>query len=253
MEDKIIIKSLANNHIKEITKLNIKKYSKDSDVFLVEGKHLVDEAYKRNLLDEVLSVDDVNYPGVKTVYVTFDIIKKITDTLNPQGIVGLVKKNKYDIDYAKTKKIIILDSISDPGNMGTIIRTAAGFGFDLIVLSEDCVDLYNSKVIRATQGAIFNTNIICCDIKKTINELKKEGFIVIGTALYNSKSIDDLDIKKNEKVAFVLGNEASGIKQDILDLCDENVRIDITNKIESLNVSIAGAIMMFYINKNIKQ
>lgn len=250
-KEKTIITSLKNSHIKELTKLNMKKYAKESDVFLVEGKHLVDEAYRNNILVEVLSVDDVDYKDVKITYVSFDIIKKITDTLNPQGIVGIVKKysNKdYLQTIKKAKTVVLLDGVSDPGNLGTIIRTAAGFDVDLVLLSEDCVDLYNSKVVRATQGAIFNTNILCYDIKKAINDLKNSDFLVLGTSLYNSLSLKDLDIKDNEKIAFVLGNEANGVKTEVLDLCDKNVRIDISNKIESLNVSVAGAIMMYYLS-----
>ena len=239
------ITSLTNPYIKELAKLKDKKYLDKSDEFLVEGKHLVEEAYKNGCLKQILSDDESLFlDGIDCVKVTYEIIKKVTDTVNPQNIIGVVSKFENKIDIKKVKSIVILDAVSDPGNVGTIIRTAAGLGIDLVVLSNDSVDLYNPKVVRSTQGALFSMKILKCDIKQFILDIKKEGIKVFGTALYNS--IDLRSVEKCEKYAIVLGNEAQGVKKEVLDLCDSNVRIDITNKIESLNVAIAGAIVMHY-------
>ena len=240
------ITSLSNPYIKDLSKLKDKKYLEKSDVFLVEGKHLVEEAYKNGCLKQILSDDESLFiEGVDCVKVTYDIIKKITDTVNPQNIIGLVSKFNNEIDIENIKSVVILDGVSDPGNVGTIIRTAAGLGIDLVVLSNDSVDLYNSKVVRSTQGALFSTKILKCDIKKLILDIKKNGIKVFGTAL--DGSIELKKVSKPERFAIVLGNEAQGVKEEVLDLCDSKVKIDITDKVESLNVAIAGAIVMHYL------
>lgn len=240
------ITSLSNPYIKDLSKLKDKKYLEKSDVFLVEGKHLVDEAYKNGCLKQILSDDEsIFIEGVDCVKVSYDIIKKITDTVNPQNIIGLVSKFNNEIDIKNIKSVVILDGVSDPGNVGTIIRTAAGLGIDLVVLSNDSVDLYNPKVVRSTQGALFSMKILKCDIKKLILDIKKNGIKVFGTAL--DDSIELKKVSKPDKFAIVLGNEAQGIKKEVLDLCDSKVKIDITDKVESLNVAIAGAIVMHYL------
>lgn len=240
------ITSLSNPYIKDLSKLKDKKYLEKSDVFLVEGKHLVEEAYKNGCLKQILSDDELLFiEGVDCVKVTYDIIKKITDTVNPQNIIGLVSKFNNEIDIENIKSVVILDGVSDPGNVGTIIRTAAGLGIDLVVLSNDSVDLYNPKVVRSTQGALFSMKILKCDIKKLIFDIKKIGIKVFGTAL--DGSIELKKVSKPDKFAIVLGNEAQGVKEEVLDLCDSKVKIDITDKVESLNVAIAGAIVMHYL------
>ena len=248
-----IIKSLSNEHIKSIAKLNNKKFSKESNVFVVEGKHLVDEAYKRGLLTEVLSTEETKYTGVKQILVTEEIIKKISDTINPQGIIGLVMKRseiKID-DVSNYKSIIILDGVSDPGNVGTIIRTASGFDIDLIVLGTNCVDIFNPKVIRATQGAIFDSNILITDLVGFVQKIKEKGFKIYSTALQNSVDLNTIGCDDMKKCAFIMGNEANGVSNQLINISDKSVKIDISNKIESLNVSIAAAIVMFYLsNKN---
>ncbi len=240
------ITSLSNPYIKDLSKLKDKKYLEKSDVFLVEGKHLVEEAYKNGCLKQILSDDESLFiEGVDCVKVTYDIIKKITDTVNPQNIIGLVSKFNNEIDIENIKSVVILDGVSDPGNVGTIIRTAAGLGIDLVVLSNDSVDLYNPKVVRSTQGALFSMKILKCDIKKLILDIKKNGIKVFGTAL--DGSIELKKVSKPDKFAIVLGNEAQGVKEEVLDLCDSKVKIEITDKVESLNVAIAGAIVMHYL------
>ena len=240
------ITSLSNPYIKDLSKLKDKKYLEKSDVFLVEGKHLVEEAYKNGCLKQILSDDELLFiEGVDCVKVTYDIIKKITDTVNPQNIIGLVSKFNNEIDIENIKSVVILDGVSDPGNVGTIIRTAAGLGIDLVVLSNDSVDLYNPKVVRSTQGALFSMKILKCDIKKLILDIKKNGIKVFGTAL--DGSIELKKVSKPDKFTIVLGNEAQGVKEEVLDLCDSKVKIEITDKVESLNVAIAGAIVMHYL------
>lgn len=137
----------------------------------------------------------------------------------------------------------MLDRVQDPGNVGTILRSALAFGYDQIIMSLDCVDLYNDKVIRATQGALFQMNVCIMDLKDAIECLKKQNVLVYGTCLLNAKSIDTYSNEK--KMAFVMGNEGQGVSQNILDLCDQLVYIPIQS-VESLNVGVAAAITMYH-------
>lgn len=239
------ITSISNEYIKCLLKLKEKKYRHLENKFLIEGYHLVKEAYQANVLKEVLVVNsNANYEGVSVIKVNEQIIKKLSSTITPQDIIGIceIPKNK-DI---KGKKILLLDNINDPGNLGTLIRSSLGFGIDTIVLSEDCVDLYNEKVIRSTQGALFKINIIIDDLKKVINELKEKDIKIYGTSLESSKFLQQYNVKNN--YAILLGNEAQGVKKELLELTDENIKIEIDTRLESLNVAVAGAIIMYHFN-----
>ena len=140
----------------------------------------------------------------------------------------------------------MLDNINDPGNLGTLIRSSLGFEIDTIVMSHDCVDLYNEKVIRATQGAIFKINIVIEDLNESIKFLKTRDVKIIGTALDSAKYLQE--IKGINKYAILLGNEARGVKRELLDQTDINVKIEMNNQLESLNVAVAGSILMYYLN-----
>jgi len=239
------ITSLNNEYIKFLTKLKDKKVRAIEKKFIIEGYHLVAEAYKANILKEILITEDINdYENVSKIKVTETIIKKLSTTVNPQNILGICEitlENKI-----KGNKILLLDNISDPGNLGTLIRSSLGFGIDTIVLSKDCVDLYNEKTIRASQGALFKINIVIDDLKTTINQLKEKGIKVFGTSLDSSQFLQK--IEKPTKYAILLGNEANGVKKELLSKTDENIKIEIDEKLESLNVAVAGSIILYYFN-----
>lgn len=220
--------------------------------FIVEGYHLVDEASKTNLLEAIISTDEKELKKINNVkrYLVNDaIINKIATTKNPQNILGIVKMldhnitNLVPIIKENKTKLIMLDDVNDPGNLGTIIRTAAGLGYDGIIMSPNTVDLYNEKVIRSTQGVMFKIPIIKANLQEVIKLLKKEKVFCIGTALTNAKDVKH--ITKKDKFAICLGNEAKGISKEVLDNMDENVRIAMNNDVESLNVSIAAGIIMY--------
>ena len=241
------ITSINNDYIKYLLKLKEKKYRHLEKKFIIEGYHLVNEAYQAKMLKEVLVIDDdEKFEGVSVIKVTDQIIKKLSSTITPQNIIGICDiSNEKEI---KGKKILLLDNINDPGNLGTLIRSSLGFGIDTIVLSEDCVDLYNEKVIRATQGAIFKINIIINDLKETITYLQKHDIKVFGTSLESSKFLQEY--KVNNNYAILLGNEANGVKKELLQLTNDNIKIEIDNKLESLNVAVAGSIIMYYFNNH---
>lgn len=253
MQNNIInITSTSNETIKYFISLNDKKTRMNAKRFIVEGYHLVNEASKTNLLEAIISTDEKELKKINNVkrYLVNDaIINKIATTKNPQNILGIVKMldhnitNLLPIIKGNKTKLIMLDDVNDPGNLGTIIRTAAGLGYDGIIMSPDTVDLYNEKVIRSTQGVMFKIPIIKANLQEVIKMLKKEKVFCIGTALTNAKDVKH--ITKKDKFAICLGNEAKGISKEVLDNMDENVKIAMNNDVESLNVSIAAGIIMY--------
>lgn len=253
MQNNIInITSTSNETIKYFISLNDKKTRMNAKRFIVEGYHLVNEASKTNLLEAIISTDEKELKKINNVkrYLVNDaIINKIATTKNPQNILGIVKMldhnitNLVPIIKENKTKLIMLDDVNDPGNLGTIIRTAAGLGYDGIIMSPNTVDLYNEKVIRSTQGVMFKIPIIKANLQEVIKMLKKEKVFCIGTALTNAKDVKH--ITKKDKFAICLGNEAKGISKEVLDNMDENVRIAMKNDVESLNVSIAAGIIMY--------
>ena len=239
------INSLNNEYIKYLFKLKDKKFRNQEKKFIIEGYHLVNEAYKSNILKEVLITNDTNeYNDISKIKVNEAIINKLSTTVNPQNILGVceIPDNKE----IKGNKILLLDNINDPGNLGTLIRSSLGFGISTIVLSPDCVDLYNEKVIRATQGGLFKINIIVDDLEKVILSLKEKEIKVYGTALSSSRFLQEFE--KQDGYAIILGNEANGVKESLLALTDENIKIEINEQLESLNVAVAGSIIMYYFN-----
>lgn len=252
MQNNIInITSTSNETIKYFISLNDKKTRMNAKRFIVEGYHLVNEASKTNLLEAIISTDEKELKKINNVkrYLVNDaIINKIATTKNPQNILGIVKMldhnitNLLPIIKGNKTKLIMLDDVNDPGNLGTIIRTAAGLGYDGIIMSPNTVDLYNEKVIRSTQGVMFKIPIIKANLQEIIKLLKKEKVFCIGTALTNAKDVKH--ITKKDKFAICLGNEAKGISKEVLDNMDENVKIAMKNDVESLNVSIAAGIIM---------
>ena len=239
------ITSINNDYIKYLLKLKDKKTRIEEKKYLIEGYHLVEEAYNAKVLEEILYIEDFNnFNNISKIKVTESIIKKLSSTVNPQGIIGVCKINNDNI--IKGNKILLLDNINDPGNLGTLIRSSLGFEIDTIVMSHDCVDLYNEKVIRATQGAIFKINIVIEDLNESIKFLKTRDVKIIGTALDSAKYLQE--IKGINKYAILLGNEARGVKRELLDQTDINVKIEMNNQLESLNVAVAGSILMYYLN-----
>ncbi|MBP5445540.1 MAG: RNA methyltransferase [Acholeplasmatales bacterium] len=227
-----MISSTQNERIKEYAKLNEKKYRDETNLFIIEGIHLVEEAKKYGIIKEILTTN----PNIEGTLVSVEVMKKITNQKSVVEVCAICEKlNKKEI----TNKVLILDNIQDPGNIGTLIRTAVSFNFNTIVM-ENCADIYSSKVIRATQGAIFKLNIINAKIDTFISSL--DGYKIYGTSLKNGVPLKE--IKKSDKLAIILGNEGNGVRDEILDMTDKNIFIEIEN-MESLNVGIAGGIIMY--------
>ena len=237
--------SKENQKIKDIKKLYDKKYRKETGLFLIETDHLINEAYKNNLLKELILLEGTpSNLDVETNYVDEKVMKYITDLSSPSNMLGICyQKEEKQIG----NRVLVLDGIQDPGNLGTIIRSAVAFNVDTIILGDNTVDLYNPKVLRASEGMLFNINIITKNLATFLPTLKKQGYKIIGTKVTNGKNIKTLE--KNNKLCIIMGNEGSGIQENILELCDEYIYIDMNNKCESLNVSIATSIILYELDK----
>ena len=237
--------SIENKKIKNIRKLNEKKYRDETNQFIIEGEHLLQEAHKRGILKEVILEENTNLDiDVEKSYVTHNVLKYISKLDNPSKMIGICKKlNKKEVG----NKIVILDGVQDPGNLGTIIRSSVAFNIDTIILGNDCVDVYNSKVLRATQGMLFNINIIERDLIDFIPILKDKQYKIYGTKVNGGKSLKN--IEKNDRFAIIMGNEGNGVRPNVLDLCSDYIYIDMNSSCESLNVGVATSIILYELDK----
>ncbi len=235
------ITSINNEYIKEISKLNEKKYRDKSNKYLIEGLHLVTEALKYDIIDTIIIREDFSYEtNIKHIIVSNEVMKKLSDNPSIPKIMAIVNKKESTISG---NKILLLDRLQDPGNLGTIIRSAVAFNFDTIILSNDTVDLYNSKVLRSTQGMLFNINILRQDLTNVINELKNNNYTIYGTKVDNGNDVKE--INKINKFALIIGNEGTGISDNILKQCDKYLYIKMNNNCESLNAGVAASILMY--------
>ena len=244
-----MITSMQNKRVKQWKKLHTKKGRQLSKTFLIEGYHLVEEAHKS--CAHILEIIVPAKGGVSSPYdqypvyrVSDQIFQHLSQTERPQDMIAVVKK-------MPTQKIIgnhllLVDAVQDPGNLGTIIRTADAAGFSGVILGEGTVDVFNDKVIRATQGSIFHLPIVNeINLLDYIRKLKHEGYEIWASAL--QQSVDYTHIEPSPKTALILGNEGAGIREEVLNLADVIVKIPIYGKAESLNVSVAAGILMYRI------
>lgn len=244
----MLITSLESEKIKKCMKLKEKKYRDLYQEFLVEGEHLVIEAYRSSLLEEILLEEDsVTVLDVPITSVTKEILTKISTLDTPSYIVGICKKKEEKQELGN--KLLLLDRIQDPGNLGTIIRSSKAFGVDTIILGDETVDFYNPKVIRATQGMAFHIQILSRNLKEVILELKQKDIPIYGTRVEYGEDIRTLTNRDKEKYALIMGNEGRGVSEDILDLCDKFIYIELDKDVESLNVSIATSILLYELNR----
>ncbi|HOV25979.1 MAG TPA: 23S rRNA (guanosine(2251)-2'-O)-methyltransferase RlmB [Pseudobacteroides sp.] len=257
-----IITSNQNLLIKEIKGLELRKNREEKGLFIAEGLRFVEESVKEKaLIDKIVVsntflegksamdiMDRIRNMGLPCYVVSDKIFKEISDTQTPQGILAVIKKKDALIgDIIKSSnKIVMLESLQDPGNMGTIIRTADAAGMTGIILSKGCVDVYNRKVLRSTMGSIFHLPIHRTDdFIGTIKELKAKGIKVYASHLEGS--INYYDIDECQNTAVIIGNEANGISDEAAMAADCLIKIPMPGKAESLNASVAAGILMYEI------
>jgi len=239
----MVYNSVDNSHIKDIAKLKTKKYRDRCNLFLVEGEHLVHEAYKSGSLEELLVLDNTVFSlDVKTNYVSSNVMKYLSELDTFTNVIGVCKSKQGSISG---KHILVLDNIQDPGNLGTIIRSCVAFNIDTLILI-NCVDQYNSKVLRACQGLNFHLNIMISDYD-ILDKLKELGYHIYGTKVTLGNSLKT--VAKSPKFAIIMGNEGNGISKYSEEISDDFLYIETSNLCESLNVGVAASIILYEISR----
>ena len=235
----MLITSVNNEKIKNLSKLHLKKYRDEEKKFLIEGDHLVSEAIKSNSLLElyVLDGEDISFDFDNITYVTKDVLNKLSEQDSSTNMIGVCN---YIESKTLSSKLLLLDAIQDPGNLGTIIRSANAFGFD-IILGDNTVDIYNSKTIRSTEGMIFSTNFIKTNLVNFINENTNFNYYIAD--MHKGNNVKDILCKNN--VAVIMGNEGNGVSEDVRNLDLNYLHINQSKNCESLNVGVAASIIMY--------
>ena len=231
-----VITSKDNQRVKFACSLKEKKYRKIHKMFLAETFKSLEMAILHHQVVEVFSTEYLNIPEeIPQNIVSEDVLKKISTNVNPEGVVFIAKIDDSEVKDAN--KILFLDDVSDPGNVGTLIRTALAFSYDLVVLSSNSVSIYNEKVVNSSKGAIFALPVR----EGKLSDYKESHKIIVSNLSKNSTPLDDVEVP--EKFVLVLGNESRGVNAETRKLADQEVIIPIAN-IDSLNVSVAGGILM---------
>ena len=240
------IESTANPFIKELKKLKNKSDRYEKGLYLVEGENCVKEliAFKPEIIDCLLFTEkyENEFKGFKSYLVSQRIMESLCDTKTPQGIVALCRMEKQTNIYSPI--CIYLDNVKDPGNVGTIIRTADAAGMKTVILSKECADLYNSKTVRSTMGSMFHIDVFYEDeYLSQLKKLKNEDYTILTGSLQAEKSLYEYDFKK--KTVICIGNEAHGISADLYRIGTENIKIPMPGNAESLNAGVAGSIIIY--------
>ena len=258
----MVITSKDNETIKKLKKLKEKKYRDQENCYIIEGVKLIKEAIQENAKIKLIIICDdckqendleseIKYEIAKyeCISVSEKIFLSLTNVVNPQGILAVIEREKQaeKIDYNEDL-YLILDDIQDPGNMGTILRTADSLNMKQIIVSKDCADAYNPKVVRSTMGAIFRVKVIECEnLENVVKEMKKRKIKVYATDLATDKSIYDVNYNKS---AIIIGNEANGVSKNLLDLATQKIKIPMIGKTESLNAAVATGIILYEAIRN---
>lgn len=253
-----MISSTSNSHIKNIAKLlKSSKARREQGVFLVEGKKMFLEAKELGLIERAFLSEELYeewkhgeyLEGVVYDIVSFKIFKDITDTMTPQGVIAIVRMHSTSVEDMLRReqiRLVFLEDLRDPGNLGTIVRTAEGAGMTGIVLSKNSVDIYNPKVVRSTMGSIFRMPFAYVeDIREAMRKAQQAGTVLYATHLKGEKYYDEMQYPK--KVGIVIGNEANGITDETADQADIYVKIPMCGQVESLNAAVATSVMMYEI------
>ncbi len=247
------IQSKKNTFIKEIKKLTQKKHRTQTNSYLIDGWHLVQEALHaqvpikallvtpRGLSEANGQLDDYQE---ESYLITEEIAAMLSDLPTPQGIFAVVEKQEQDLQTL-TGNWLILDNVQDPGNVGTMIRTADAAGFSGVFLGEGTADLYSTKVLRSMQGSNYHLPIVEGAIPPFLKQLQAAGVAIYGTEL-NKEAVPYTELPKGQAAAFILGNEGQGVNQELLALTYKNLYIPIYGQAESLNVAIAAGILMYF-------
>lgn len=247
------ISSLSNQHMKDVIRLQTKSAARKKEkLFVTEGIKLYHEIPKKDLVNTYVSEsflkehkDEING---NYIIVKDNIFKDISDTVTPQGIVCIVRQNEYNLDTIlnseKRQTFLLLESLQDPGNLGTIMRTAEGAGISAVIANKSTVDLYNPKVIRSTMGSIFRVPfLICDDLEEMVEKLQRNDVTIYAAHLNGTKNYDEESYRGS--VGILIGNESKGLSDAISKKADKRIKIPMAGKLESLNAAVSAAILMY--------
>lgn len=258
MTPKSMITSKANTQVKNLIQLQKKGKARDEQgVFVVEGPKMLEEAREAGLLKKVY-VSESFYR--EKITGTFEFLKdldyeiiidsvydEISETMTPQGIMGIVQKAEYSLDSMLKNEnacLLLLEDIRDPGNLGTMLRTAEGAGITGVICNQSTVDLYNPKVVRSTMGSIFRVPFYRSqNFYETLHKIKEHGITIFAAHLHGI--LYDTEGSFLGKCAILIGNEASGLSESVSELADVRIKIPMAGKVESLNAAVAAAILMY--------
>ena len=263
-----MISSPSNPQIKRVTDLiSHSKARKEEGVFVAEGLKMVMEAppgsilqiyVSESLYEKILNGGELLETGTRLMQFPCEVVsdrlyKRMSDTQTPQGIMCIAESPKADIDdliaqhEGKDFRVLVLEGIQDPGNLGTMIRTAEGAGFDLVVADDRTVDLYNPKVIRSTMGSIYRVPVVYCDdILRPVSRLKAEGLMICAAHLKGTCSFKEESY--SNRVAVLIGNEGKGLTDRACSMADVLIKIPMQGRVESLNAAVAAALIMYEVS-----
>ncbi|BAB06831.1 RNA methyltransferase [Halalkalibacterium halodurans] len=246
------IDSPKNELVKKWKKLHTKKGRDQSGQFLIEGYHLVEEALKSTItIETILVTESVTLPTAwhvderDVILVSDRVMADLTETKTPQGIAAICHIPDEPSFQELEGMFLCIDHVQDPGNVGTMIRTCDAAGMSAVIVSEGSVDIYNSKVVRASQGSIFHLPVIKGDLHGWVDQFKEAGIPVFGTALEGGSTYTA--IEPQARFALLVGNEGEGVEPELLDKADQNLYIPLYGKAESLNVAVATGILLYYL------
>ncbi len=254
-----IISSTKNEKLKNISALLKSKKSRDEQgVFVIEGSRLIRDTAKTApkyfdsiFVSENYDLSEVDIPQNVPVYTVKDsVFASVSDTVNTQGILAVVRKPVYTLDLMmaggknETAKLLLLENIQDPGNLGTMLRTAEAAGMTGIVMSSGCTDIFSPKVVRSSMGSVFRMPFLYCeDFTGTLDEIKKQDVTIYAAYLHGGVSYKELDFEKN--YGILIGNEGNGLSEEAVNAASKRVFIPMAGEIESLNAAVAAAILMY--------
>lgn len=258
-----MITSTSNPQVKRLLQLQKKsKVRNEEKVFVVEGLRMFVEVPKERVEKVYVSEtfynkkkQELNWEEFPIEILSDSVFKHVSDTQTPQGVLCIVKQEKQDLDSLlniENPHFMVLDNLQDPGNMGTIIRTAEGAGVDAVFMSRDCVDIYNPKTIRSTMGSIYRMPFIYIEeIIPLLEEFRKKGIKSYAAHLDGKNSYDQEDYCKG--TAILIGNEGNGLRDEVAEKADIWVRIPMEGQVESLNAAIAASVLMFEVARQRRQ
>lgn len=247
------IESTQNSLVKHWKKLVTTKKERDqTKEFLVEGFHLVEEAIKQpGLVIQLLIREDIDIPShwnAPIIDLTKAVAKEISETEQTQGVFAYCRQPQYDkADQQQWQRLLLIDAVQDPGNIGTMIRTADAAGLDAVILGKGCADPFNPKTVRSAQGSHFHIPVVREELAPWLEQLKAKGIPVIGTGLQEAVALEEL--KPQPTFALVVGNEGSGVDSALLSEADQVVKIPLYGQAESLNVAVATGILLYAIRE----